>query len=800
MRVNHVDDHISHAVIGNQESVEMGVSDGAALMHILSTGLYTYPKLAVIRETLCNAWDAHISAGITDKPISVTLSEQQLIIRDYGHGIPHDKIGEIYGVYGNSTKRDDSTTTGGFGLGSKSPFAYTDTFDVTSHCNGTKTLYNISKSSLEVGGKPSINKILSLPTQESGIEIKINIHDNSLDSFRNAIIEVVTLGELLVSINGAEPIKTIPTSQSKSGYIICNYAGTNITMVNIRYGNVVYPLPRHEEYGENYDRILHGLKGLWLHPSIIFMAEPNSISIAPSREALILTNKTVATVKGLLNKITIGNDRVKQKTLEQISHRQVNEALKKQNFCFNFFTKEVAIDGDQRISNNSTYTTQFRKAQILSAMAKNRSINRDDVTKKRISVLSKAGRINKSLATKLIKAAIKDEQYSNISRYTQGIKTTHVAAEIHKHITYPIREAISKSELLNRNSLSFCLVTRWGHNSIEDTNSINTDMSAHILGLVFKDALLARSKKDLNTWLNLNKRGNANPRVVLITGRKTGAYEEAEAILTKLGYSITEAPPEVKQKKENSHGNRTANIKSASPKRVGYLTLSSSYSTQNRTFRLSTARANADPKGGLTSPIAWVVLDGSGDFSAKRFCLFSSEEARIINKLFGDKIAVVTRVQANKLEEKGVPDVSDYVSKYVDDKLADSAEYKNHLSFAGSEEIAGDDNEELISSLVTHKKLMKQLKLPFSVSPETQVLTHFLKTYSYRYPKKFPKLHLLRSTVTVSPKLAEVSKAISSSGWLRYLDVNELTSVLDSAVPESEETVIPYEIVRKLLK
>jgi hypothetical protein len=42
------------------------------------------------------------------------------------------------------------------GLGCKSPFAYTDNFQVTLFCDGVRTIYNMSKSSAAVGGKPSI--------------------------------------------------------------------------------------------------------------------------------------------------------------------------------------------------------------------------------------------------------------------------------------------------------------------------------------------------------------------------------------------------------------------------------------------------------------------------------------------------------------------------------------------------------------------------------------------------------------------------------------------------------------------
>lgn len=117
------------ATLGGKETIAFGISDDPAFFHVLSTSLYNNPTLAVVRETICNSWDAHIEAGKTDTPIRITIDTDNFItFRDFGNGIPDELIGSIYGVYGASTKKSNSSVTGGFGLGCKSPFAYTDSF------------------------------------------------------------------------------------------------------------------------------------------------------------------------------------------------------------------------------------------------------------------------------------------------------------------------------------------------------------------------------------------------------------------------------------------------------------------------------------------------------------------------------------------------------------------------------------------------------------------------------------------------------------------------------------------------
>lgn len=62
MQVNHTADHITHAFIGGHKTIEFGISNSAEFFQILSSTLYSDQHLAVAREVLCNAWDAHIRA------------------------------------------------------------------------------------------------------------------------------------------------------------------------------------------------------------------------------------------------------------------------------------------------------------------------------------------------------------------------------------------------------------------------------------------------------------------------------------------------------------------------------------------------------------------------------------------------------------------------------------------------------------------------------------------------------------------------------------------------------------------
>ena len=103
------------------------------IFDLLRSKIYENPIKAICREVSCNARDANRSVGKGDVPIEITVpsyNNLSLIIKDCGPGISPYLIENIFIKYAASTKRDDNTQTGGFGLGAKTPFAYTDSFTI----------------------------------------------------------------------------------------------------------------------------------------------------------------------------------------------------------------------------------------------------------------------------------------------------------------------------------------------------------------------------------------------------------------------------------------------------------------------------------------------------------------------------------------------------------------------------------------------------------------------------------------------------------------------------------------------
>jgi HSP90 family molecular chaperone len=75
-------------VLGDVEKHNVSI-DARNINHIvtiLSSNLYSYPMTSFLRETVSNAVDSHVEAGVKE-PIIITRTKDDISIRDFGTGI-----------------------------------------------------------------------------------------------------------------------------------------------------------------------------------------------------------------------------------------------------------------------------------------------------------------------------------------------------------------------------------------------------------------------------------------------------------------------------------------------------------------------------------------------------------------------------------------------------------------------------------------------------------------------------------------------------------------------------------------
>lgn len=160
----------------------------AKLYGILS-GLYRDVYGSIVRELTSNMWDSHKDANKEDEPIYIKLQQEEnndyILFKDVGLGMSPETMYGVFFNYLDSTKESNNLNIGGWGLGAKSPLAYTHTFYIDTIWNNTLSHYIFSK---QANGIPAGELLYNEPTEDcNGTTIKIPIKNGDIRSFATAI-------------------------------------------------------------------------------------------------------------------------------------------------------------------------------------------------------------------------------------------------------------------------------------------------------------------------------------------------------------------------------------------------------------------------------------------------------------------------------------------------------------------------------------------------------------------------------------------------------------------------------------
>lgn len=171
---------------GVQSKVTYKVEQSSKIMNMLSNQTYSDKVKAAIRELATNGWDAHVKAGTTDQVPYVhlpTFEESTFSIRDYGTGLSKEDLQEMYTTYGASDKTESNLFNGCMGIGSKAPFAYSDSFTTTSFYEGNKYVCVNAK---DADGLPTLQLFYEGPTDEpNGLLISFPVKKSDISVFKD---------------------------------------------------------------------------------------------------------------------------------------------------------------------------------------------------------------------------------------------------------------------------------------------------------------------------------------------------------------------------------------------------------------------------------------------------------------------------------------------------------------------------------------------------------------------------------------------------------------------------------------
>jgi hypothetical protein len=279
----------NEAVLSNVGEIgDFKIKASAKAFSILSSGLYANKIRAIIRELSCNAVDSHVAAGKQETPFDVHLPntlEPWFAIRDYGTGLSHEQVTQIYTTYFESTKTASNEFIGALGLGSKSPFSYTDNFTVTAIQSGKKGIYS---AFINGEGVPSIALMMTEETSEpAGVEVKFSVNDRyDFSKFRDEARGVYTYFKLRPVVSGSAEFKFFDVEYDTKD-IIPGVHGTNSSRTSSLavMGNIAYPIQIPEadkSLGELRPLLSCGLEMHFAIGELDFQASREGLSYIPS--------------------------------------------------------------------------------------------------------------------------------------------------------------------------------------------------------------------------------------------------------------------------------------------------------------------------------------------------------------------------------------------------------------------------------------------------------------------------------------------------------------------------------------
>lgn len=277
----------------------------AKAFKILTSSLYKNKIKAIIRELSCNAVDAH-KAAKNSEPFIVHLPnplEPHFSVKDFGTGLSTEDVFHLYTTFFESNKTSSNDFIGALGLGSKSPFSYSDSFSVTSRFNGKKTFFTCF---LNAGGEPQIMKLTEEDTVEpNGLEVSFNVDKKDFTQFKEEAIQLFKFFTLKPTIQGVSGGSTlIPSIIGKNSVVTDKFVSlAGVREAYIVQGGIAYPV-HYSDYEVYYKKFVEAAKKKGLsfdsdyvyfvmrylvNNDFVIFVDIGTFEVTPSREEISLT-------------------------------------------------------------------------------------------------------------------------------------------------------------------------------------------------------------------------------------------------------------------------------------------------------------------------------------------------------------------------------------------------------------------------------------------------------------------------------------------------------------------------------
>ena len=290
----------NEAILSNVgATTDFKIKATAKSFRILADGLYSNKLRAIVRELSCNAYDSHVAAGKVETPFDVHLPnslEPFFSIRDYGVGLSNDEVTNIFTTFFESTKTGSNDFVGALGLGSKSPFSYTDNFTVTAIKAGVKGVYT---AFINEHGVPSIAMMAEETTTDpTGVEIRFAVENQyDFSSFCSEAVYVYRTFKHKPVVCGNSRFKFDEFNYETKDIIPNVHVAKGMHNSVAIMGNIGYPIRIPES-----DKTLSNLNDM-LHCGLIMEFAIGELDFQASREGLSYIPQTINAIKQKLEQV-----------------------------------------------------------------------------------------------------------------------------------------------------------------------------------------------------------------------------------------------------------------------------------------------------------------------------------------------------------------------------------------------------------------------------------------------------------------------------------------------------------------
>ena len=277
---------------GVQDEVAISFEANAVAFYAQISGLAKDKIGYPIRELSTNAWDA--SRGHFEVHLPTPLNPV-FRVRDFGPGMSAESMKNVYARLYASTKRGSNDEVGGWGLGSKSPYAYliSDTgsgsYTVTSYHGGMMRTYVLS---LSANGAPTMRLLVEAPSDErTGLDVSFPVRREDIREFHDRARRILwsfnPRPEIKPSLDWKEPV----VQSQGDNWVRYKYHTVPFEGPHVRMGCVMYPFDLRQIKTSGF---------LDYSDCVLFDAPIGSLKVTLSREELAYDDNTKATLSRLV--------------------------------------------------------------------------------------------------------------------------------------------------------------------------------------------------------------------------------------------------------------------------------------------------------------------------------------------------------------------------------------------------------------------------------------------------------------------------------------------------------------------